>query len=233
LRAEGIQIHTGATVNRIGLEGNLLAVDAEIAGQPRRFTAERVANGAGRIADLDRLALEAGGVARDDGKIAVDQHLRCQSNPAVYVAGDALWSSPQLSPVATYLGRLVGDNIVQGDKRVPDYESIPANVYSVPGLASVGQTEAALRAAGREVEVKRTDMSDWRSARTYAERVAFAKVMLDKVTTRMLGAHLVGHGAEEVIHLFALAIRHGITAEGLASTVYAYPAFSSDLKYLV
>ncbi len=229
----GIQIHTGVSVERIDAAGNLMAAETKIAGKPRRFTAERVANGAGRIADLDRLDLEAGGIAHDGVKIAVDQHLRSRSNPAVYVAGDAIWSAPQLSPVATYLGRLVGDNIVQGDQRVPEYDSIPSNIYTVPGLASVGRTESALAAAGRDIEVKRTDMTDWRSARTYAERVAFAKVILEKKTKRILGAHLVGHGAEEVIHLFAFAIRHGINADSLASSVYAYPTFSSDLKYLV
>jgi len=229
----GIKVHTGVKVERIAMEGNLLAVQAEIDGRPHRFAAERVANGAGRIPDLDELDLRAGGVDHAGTRIDVDPHLRSRSNPAVYVAGDALWSAPQLSPVASYTGRLAGENIVQGDRRIAEFDAIPSNVYTVPGLASVGETEAALLQAGRDFEVKRTDMSDWRSARTYAERVAFAKVMVEKETRRILGAHLVGHGAEEVIHLFAFAMKHGIDADALAGTVYAYPTFSSDAKYLV
>jgi glutathione reductase (NADPH) len=229
----GIEVHRGVTVEAVRVEGDQLAVLARIAGEPRRFLAERAANGAGRIADLDGLDLEAGGVAYEGAKIAVDGHLRSTSNSLVYVAGDALWSAPQLSPVASYTGRLVGENIVKGDHKIVDYDGIPANVYTVPGLASVGGTEVVLAAAGRDFEVKRTDMSDWRSARTYAETVAFAKVMVEKGSRRILGAHLVGHGAEEVIHLFAFAIKHGIDAGALAGSVYAYPSFSSDLKYLV
>jgi glutathione reductase (NADPH) len=229
----GIEVHCGAKVEGITVEDDMLAVEARIAGKPRRFLSERVANGTGRIADLDDLDLEAGGVAHDGAKIALDAHLRSASNPLVYAAGDALWSAPQLSPVASYTGRLVGENIVKGDHRTADYATIPANVYTVPGLASVGGTEAALSAAGRDFDVKRTDMSDWRSARTYAETTAFAKVMVEKESKRILGAHLVGHGAEEVIHLFAFAMKHGIDAEALAGSVYAYPSFSSDVKYLV
>jgi glutathione reductase (NADPH) len=117
--------------------------------------------------------------------------------------------------------------------RVPEHDSIPANVYTVPGLASVGLTEAAAKAAGRDSEVKCHDMTGWRSARTHAETAAFAKVIVEKGTRRILGAHMVGHGGEEVIHLFAFAMKHGVTADQLASTVYAYPTFSSDLRYIL
>jgi len=229
----GIVVHTGVAVEKIAAEGNRFTVEAKIAGAPRSFAAERVANGAGRIADLAELDPEAGGIAHDGLKISVDRHLRSTSNPAVYVAGDALWSSPQLSPVATYEGRLVGENIVGGDKLEPEYESIPSNVYAVPALASVGMTEAAAKAAGRNFTARKSDMRGWRSARTYAETVAFSKVLVENGSGRILGAHMVGHGAEEVIHLFAFAIKHGVTAKSLADTVYAYPTFSSDLKFML
>ena len=94
-------------------------------------------------------------------------------------------------------------------------------------------SEAAAKASGKIFEVKRNDMRSWRSARTYAETVAFAKVIVEKDSKRILGAHLVGHGAEEVIHLFAFAMRYGVNAEQLAATVYGYPTFSSDLKFMV
>jgi len=229
----GMEIVTGVDVEAIEVQGNSYVVHANAAGRARRFVGERVANGAGRIADLDGLDLDAAGVEHDGTKIAIDEHLRSRSNPAVYVAGDSLFSAPQLSPVATYLGRLVGENIVKGDRLTPDYTSIPANVYTVPALASVGMSEAAANANGKSFEVKRNDMRSWRSARTYAETVAFAKVIVEKDSKRILGAHLVGHGAEEVIHLFAFAMKHGVNAEQLAATVYGYPTFSSDLKFMV
>ena len=229
----GIEVVTGASVEAIEIQGNHYVVHANVAGQQRRFVGQRVANGAGRVADLDGLDLDAGSVRHDGSRIAVDEHLRSRSNPAVYVAGDALWSSAQLSPLATYEGRIAGENIVNGDRLSPDYGCIPANVYTVPALASVGISEAAAKAAGLDYEIRRNDMREWRSARTYGETVAFAKVILEKGSKRILGAHLVGHGAEEVIHLFAFGMRHGVDAEALAGTVYAYPTFSSDLKFML
>jgi len=229
----GIEIVTGATVERIEMAGNCFVVHASVAGEPRRFAGEQVAHGAGRIADLDDMDLDAGGVDHDGVKIDATEFLRSRSNPAVYIAGDALWSSPQLSPLASYEGRLVGENIVRGDHLRPDYASVPSNVYSIPALASVGLTEAAAEAAGREYVVRRNDMREWRSARTYAETAAFSKIIIEKSSRRILGAHLVGHGAEGVIHLFAFAMKHGVSAEELTATVYGYPTFASDIKHMI
>jgi glutathione reductase (NADPH) len=158
---------------------------------------------------------------------------RSVSNDSVYVAGDALATSPQLSPVASYEGRIAGENAILGANAKPDYSTIPSAVYTVPAIASVGLDEAAAKAADYDPIVKINDLRDWRSAKTYAEAIAFAKVLIDPQTGHILGAHLAGHGAEEVIHLFTLAMKTGLTATDLATMTYAYPTFSSDLKFLV
>src|SRR5690606_11151139 len=119
--------------------------------------ADRVVNGVGRVANVDRLDLDAGKVAHEGGRVQIDGHLRSTSNEAVYVCGDALWSTPQLSPVATYEGRIVGRNIVDGPRHVPDYDSIPSCVFTVPALASVGLTEARARELGRDIDVHTAD----------------------------------------------------------------------------
>jgi glutathione reductase (NADPH) len=116
---------------------------------------------------------------------------------------------------------------------VAEYGHQPAAVYTVPALATVGLTEAAAREAGLSFEVHTNDMREWRSARTYGETAAWAKVLVEKGSDRILGAHLVGHGAEETIHTFALAVEQGTAARELAERTYAYPTFHSDIKYLV
>jgi glutathione reductase (NADPH) len=199
----------------------------------RSIEADRVVNGAGRIADVDTLDLEAGNVRLRDGRIELDGTMRSASNPAVYVCGDALWSSPQLSPVATYEGRLVGRNIVEGPVAKPDYRCIPSCVFTVPALASVGLTEAKAREGGRAVKVETNDMRDWLSSRTFNETVAWAKVIEEESSGRILGAHMVGHGSEELIHLFAFAMRFGITASDLRDNVYAFPTYANDVKSMV
>ena len=229
----GIDVLTGVNVREIVQDGNQLAVRFEHEGAEKTLSATLVANGTGRIPDFDGLDLDAAEIEHDGTRIAVDDTLRSVSNPDVYVGGDALWSSPQLSPVASHEGKVIGANLVNGGTATPDYLGIPANVYGVPALASVGLTEAEAEAQGLDFTVKVNDMADWRSAKTHAETVAYSKVLVEEDTGRILGAHLVGHGAEEIIHLFAFAMKHGVTAKAMAETVYAYPTFASDIKFMV
>jgi len=166
-------------------------------------------------------------------RIAVDTCLRSTSIPAVYVCGDAVAETAQLSPIATYEGRIVGRNVVDGAKHTPDYASIPACVFTVPVLASVGLTQADAEVKGLEFRVAVNDMRAWLSIRTDAEREAWAKVVIDKRTDRVIGAHLVGHAREDLIHIFALAIKHGFTAGDLGDLVYGFSTFSADIKSML
>jgi glutathione reductase (NADPH) len=229
----GVEIITDVKVGEIKPADEGFTVVFEKDGKTLERTATLIANGTGRVADVDGLDLDAAEIAHDRGRIDVTDHLRSTSNPAVYVAGDALWSTAQLSPVASYEGRIVGKNLLEEDSAIPDYAYFPSAIYTVPALASVGLTEAEATEKGLAFDTKVNDMTSWRSARTYAETAAFAKVLVEDGTGKILGAHMLGHGAEEVIHLFSLAISHGITAEDLAGRVYAYPTFTSDLKFLV
>jgi glutathione reductase (NADPH) len=106
------------------------------------------------------------------------------------------------------------------------------SVYTVPVLAAVGLTEAAARQMGFDVDVHANDMLGRFSAKTYAETVAWSKIIVDKATDRILGAHFVGHKGQELINVFGLAIKFGITAHQLKDNVYAYPTFSSDIKHM-
>jgi glutathione reductase (NADPH) len=76
-------------------------------------------------------------------------------------------------------------------------------------------------------------MLDWLSARTYAETVAWSKILVEEGSDRILGAHFVGHSGEELIHIFALAMAHGITATQIRDTVFAFPTFSADIKSML
>jgi glutathione reductase (NADPH) len=237
IRAEteriGVDIRTGVTVRRIEANAARLRVVFEQNGAERTVAADRVVNGAGRVADVDALDLAAGGVAHDGTRVTVDDHLRSVSNPAVYVCGDALWSTPQLSPIATYEGQVTGRNIVDGTQHRPDYLGIPSCVYTIPALASVGLTEAKAGEQGLKIRVMTTDMASWLSARTYAETAAWAKIIIEESTDLILGAHIVGHAGEELIHFFALAMRKAVTAGELREMIYGFPTFSADIKNLL
>ena len=97
----------------------------------------------------------------------------------------------------------------------------------------VGLSEAQARDKGLKIRVQATDMGGWLSAKTYAESAAWAKIVVDEASDHILGAHILGHAGEELIHTLALAIRHGITAGQLKDMVYAFPTFSADIKYML
>jgi glutathione reductase (NADPH) len=231
--AIGVSLHTEVEIHRIERTGDRLRVIYSEEGAEHAVEAERVVNGAGRVPNTDGLDLAAGQVETQHGRVKLDSHLRAMSNPAVFVCGDAVGSTPQLSPIATYQGRLVGRNIVDGPTHTPDYAGIPSCVFAVPALASVGLTEAAARERGIDVRVTVNDLHDWLSGRTYAEHTAWAKVLIDNKTDHIVGAHMVGHSSEELINLFGLAIRHGITAGALRDFVYAFPTFAADIRSML
>ncbi|WP_338692290.1 NAD(P)/FAD-dependent oxidoreductase [Bradyrhizobium sp. 26S5] len=229
----GLQISTGVGIERIEESGGRFRVVFTHEVIEKAAEADWVVNGAGRIADVDALGLAAGQVDHDNGRIAADSHLRSISNPRVYICGDVVPTSPQLSPIATYEGDLVGRNIVDGPKHSPDYAAIATAVYTVPALAAVGLTEAAAKAKGLPAEVHVNDMQEWFSARTYAETVAWSKIIVDRDSDRILGAHFVGHAGHELVNIFGLAMKFGIRASELREHVYAYPTFASDIKHML
>jgi glutathione reductase (NADPH) len=229
----GIRVKTAVSVKCIERANGRLRVVFSRGGTEQAAEADRIVNGAGRIANVDTLDLAAGRVEHANGRVAVDRHLRSTSNPNVYVCGDAVPASPQLSPIATYEGDIVGRNIVEGPKHSPDYASMATSVYTVPALAAVGLTEAAARQKGFAIDVHTNDMHDWFSAKTYAETVAWSKVIIDQSNDHILGAHFVGHAGHELVNIFGLAMRFGITASQIRENIYAYPTFSSDIKHML
>ncbi len=233
-RRIGIDVCTGVKIISLHPERDgTSCVSYELGGETMRLKADKIANGTGRVPIAEELDLAAGNIEADGPRITADEYLRSVSNPDVYIAGDALWSSAQLSPLATYEGTIVGRNIAEGDRHTPDYRGIPSCVFTVPAFASVGLTEDEAKRQELNFDVKVNDMIDWRSSRTHAETVAYSKTFIEQDTDTILGAHIVGHGAEEIIHLIGFAMCHNLKASDLKDFVYAYPTFSSDLKFLL
>jgi glutathione reductase (NADPH) len=135
--------------------------------------------------------------------------------------------------VATHEGLVVASNLLHGNQKRPNYRGIPSVVFTIPPLAGVGLTEAEARRHQLDVQVRAEDTSQWYSNRRVNESCAMFKTIVENGSDRLLGAHLLGPHADEVINLFALAIRHGLTATDLTHQIYAYPTAGSDLSYMV
>ena len=110
-------------------------------------------------------------------------------------------------------------------------QAYPHACLQCRALATVGLTQAVAEQQGIDLSV--AVMHEWLSGRTYALSAAWSKVLIDKKTDRILGAHLFGHSGEELIHIFALAIEHGITATEIRDFVYGFPTFSADIKSML
>jgi glutathione reductase (NADPH) len=109
----------------------------------------------------------------------------------------------------------------------------PSVVFSQPPLASVGMTQREAADRGLDVEVRFTDTSEWWSSRRVGLLHTGAKTITDRLTGAILGAHLLGHGADEMANLFALAIDRGMSGDDLKSLLWAYPTAGSEIVYLV
>jgi glutathione reductase (NADPH) len=227
-RQLGIEFIPHARVHGVSALATRFTVDAEVSGERRTFDADVVLNATGRVAAVESLNLPAAGVAADSKGVVVDDYLRSPANRRVFAGGDAR-GKRQLSPVASYEGRVIARNFLEGDVERASYEAIPQAVFTVPPLAWVGRTEEQARQAGLRITVVSHDMENWRVYAIAGERPARAKVVLEEETRRILGAHLLGASAGELIHVFAMAMRYGLTATDLDKMVWTYPTFSAAL----
>ena len=123
--------------------------------------------------------------------------------------------------------------MLEGHHRKPNYAGIASVVFTVPALASAGLTEATARAQGLQFRVHGAETSQWFSSLRMGEPTSGFKVLVEEGSQRILGAHLLGPHAEEVINVFAVAVRCGIRADELKQVLFAYPTNASDIVHML
>jgi glutathione reductase (NADPH) len=229
----GIDVRTQTKVESIEKTSTGFAVRANSEGKSITVEADIVVHAAGRAPALDALDLRMADVSVKSGRLELNDYLQSVSNPAVYAAGDAAQMGPPLTPVSSHDAKIAAANMLEGNKLKPNYTGVPSVAFSVPPIAAVGLSETEARKRGLRFRVKSQTTSDWYTARRVAETTYGFKVLVEDGTDRILGAHLVGPHVDEVINVFALAIRKGLTAEDLKTTMFAYPTGASDIGYMV
>lgn len=232
-RGIGIDVRLNTRVTAIEKNGSKLSVHASANGSDEVFETDLVVHAAGRVPDLDPLDLAAANVESDKGRLKLNEFLQSTSNPAIYAVGDAAMRGPPLTPVASHDAKVAAANMLNGNHLKPNYLGVPSVAFTIPPIASVGLGEKQAREQGRKFRVQKQRASDWYTARRVAEAVYGFKVMVEDGTDLILGAHLVGPHIEEVINIFALAIRKGLTAADLKATIFAYPTGASDIGYML
>jgi glutathione reductase (NADPH) len=232
-RELGIAVELDVDVRGVEAAGEGLRVRGVQRGFERSFEADLAVHGAGRIPEIDDLDLDAAGVTREKRGISVNEFLQSVSNPAVYAGGDAAASGPPLTPKADHDAGVLVTNLLEGNRRTVNYEGLASAVFTIPPLASAGLTEAAARAAGRRFRTNHGDTSGWFNTRRVGETTSGFKVLIEEGTGHILGAHLLGPHADEVINLFGVAMRLRIPAEALRQVIFAYPTYGSDVRFML
>ena len=221
----GLSLRTNAKVTRIAPDHT---VEAEIEGRIERFPADVVLVATGRPPNTAGLGLEAAGVALERGAVQVNEYRQSPSAPHVYAAGDVT-GSHQHTPAAWYEGRLAAENALLGNRRAADFTVFPTATFTIPAVGQVGLTEAAARQTGVTVGVARTPFEDSTAAAVRSETEGFVKVVFDQTSGRLLGVHVLGAGAEDLVHIAAVAMRGGLTRNALAGMHYVYPTLAGSV----
>ena len=229
LRDEGIEVHTGVTYRQIRRSGNGIALDAARNGGEEALAAEVVLAATGRRPNTEGLGLAEVDVAvASNHGILVDDHLRT-SNPTIYAAGDVT-GRHQFVYMAAYGAKLAALNALNGDAHRYDATAMPMVTFTDPQVASVGLTEAAARAAGLEVNTSVLPLDAVPRALAARDTRGLIKLVADRASDRLLGAHILAPEGADSIQTAALAIKHGMTARELGETIFPYLTTVEGLK---
>jgi len=229
LAKQGVTFHLGSKVTKVetGKKGATVTVEPAAGGALKSIETDIVLVAIGRRPYTEGLGLEAAGVALERGKIVIDAHFR--SNVAgIYALGDVV-RGPMLAHKAEDEGLAVAE-IIAGKAGHVNYDVIPGVVYTMPEISSIGKTEEELKAAGIAYAVGKFPFTANGRARATRHMDGFVKVLADAATDRVLGAHIIGAGAGDLIHEVAVLMEFGGSSEDLARTCHAHPTMSEAVK---
>ncbi len=208
-------------------DGASVSFEPVAGGDKQTLEADVVLVATGRRPYTDGLGLEEAGVALERGRVVIDDHFR-SSVPGIYALGDVV-RGPMLAHKAEDEGVAVAE-IIAGQHGHVNYDVIPGVVYTMPEIAAVGKTEEDLKAAGVAYKVGKFPFTANGRARAMRASDGFVKVLADAQTDRVLGVHIVGLGAGELIAEAAVLMEFGGSSEDLARTCHAHPTMSEAVK---
>jgi dihydrolipoamide dehydrogenase len=235
LEKQGIKFHLSSKVTAVDSTGPKLKAQIEPAaggtaadGAQQTIEADVVLVAIGRVPYTDGLGLETVGVQMDKrGRVVVDQHFATHA-PGIYAIGDVI-AGPMLAHKAEDEGVAVAE-ILAGQAGHVNYDVIPNVVYTAPEIASVGKTEEELKEAGVAYKVGKFPFTANGRAKVNLQTDGFVKILADARTDRVLGVHIMGADAGNMIAEAAVAMEFGAAAEDIARTCHAHPTLSEAVK---
>ncbi|GAC1310088.1 MAG: mercury(II) reductase [Vulcanimicrobiaceae bacterium] len=230
LRAEGVDVRTGVAYESArpapsGVE--FVVRDAD--GHRATLSAQRVLVATGRTPNTAGLDLELGGIALSErGGIAIDDRMRT-TRPGTYAVGDVTGTDMYVY-MAAYGGKIAAENALEGDRRRYDSSAMPDVTFTDPQVATVGLTEARARAAGRDVDAVVLPLAAVPRALAARDTRGLIKLVAERESGRLLGAHVLAPEGGDTIQTAVLAIKHGLTVADLADALFPYLTTVEGLK---
>lgn len=229
LEKQGFKFHLGHKVVQVAKlnSGVKVTIEPAAGGEPSALEADVVLVAIGRRPVTDGLGLETVGVALDRGRVVIDAHF-ATNIPGIYAIGDVV-RGPMLAHKAEDEGIAVAE-ILAGQHGHVNYEVIPGVVYTMPEIAAVGATEEDLKAKGIAYKVGKFPFTANGRARAMRHTDGFVKILADATSDRVLGVHIIGSSAGELIAEACVLMEFGGSAEDLARTCHAHPTQSEAVK---
>ncbi|MEA2833776.1 MAG: dihydrolipoamide dehydrogenase [Methylobacteriaceae bacterium] len=229
LEKQGFKFHMSSKVTGVAKRGNGASVTFEpvAGGDAQTIEADKVLVATGRVPYTEGLGLEELGITLDRGRVPIDERF-ATNVPGIYAIGDVV-RGPMLAHKAEDEGIAVAE-IIAGQAGHVNYEAIPGVVYTMPEIAAVGATEEELKERGSRYNVGKFPFTANGRARSMRHTEGFVKVLADAETDRVLGVHIVGFGAGELIAEATVLMEFGGSSEDLARTCHAHPTMSEAVK---
>ncbi|AQS47506.1 MULTISPECIES: dihydrolipoyl dehydrogenase [Thioclava] len=230
LTKQGLKFVMGAAVQSVDVKNGKATVNYQLRKDESNASieAETVLVATGRKPYTDGLGLEGVGVEMlPRGQVKTDAHWQTTAK-GIYAIGDAV-TGPMLAHKAEDEGMAVAE-VIAGKHGHVNYEVIPSVIYTSPEVASVGQTEEALKQDGRAYKVGKFSFMGNGRAKAVFQSDGFVKLIADKETDRILGCHIIGPGAGDLIHEICVAMEFGASAQDVALTCHAHPTFSEAVR---
>jgi dihydrolipoamide dehydrogenase len=223
----GGEIHTDSKVSEVVKRDGALQVRFSTGGEGGVVDADQVLLAVGRVPYTQGLEAERAGVKLERGRVVVDEHLHTDAD-GVWAIGDVI-GGIMLAHVASYEGVCAVENIAGHSTRTPDYHAAPNCIYTDPEIAHVGLGEKEAREKGIAVKVGRFPFAASGRALTLGQSEGFVKVLADAASGKLLGAHIIGPRATDLIAEATLAVQNGLTMEQLDLTIHAHPTLPESL----
>jgi len=229
IRKKGVMLHFGAEPVAIARQPDgALEVTC---GDGQHARAELVLFATGRVPNSSGLGLEAAGVKLGPiGEVLVDAYSR-SSVDSIHAIGD-ITNRINLTPVATTEGMALAKTLFRGEPTAPDYDNVPTAVFANPNLASVGLSEEQARERHGAVEIYRTSFRSLKHSLTASEERIFMKLVVDAASRRVVGAHMIGPDAGEIIQGVAIAVKLGATKAQFDATIGIHPTAAEEFVTL-